>query len=186
MTALTSPAVSANALETTVMDLWQEFLAQYFDGNPHTVGATAAVPFPKAQLCFQQSAALGQSAEGGNVKPETPLSGLAITLVWSEPGRKPAMPWELVAGVMQPMVYAPAHWNFWVRSGGTNARRLGKQGSDALYGLLANRAETRSLAQAGIQRVRVMPPRALQDADFTLRLVCVAAVLRYPVLTQTN
>ncbi len=56
MTPLTNPAVNANALETSVMKLWQEFLSQYFDGGKHAVGATPQVPFPAAELLFQQSA----------------------------------------------------------------------------------------------------------------------------------
>jgi hypothetical protein len=185
MIPLSNPVVNANGLETTVMALWQEFLAQYFDGNPHAVGAALNVPFPKAELCFQQSRAPGQKAEtGSGGTGPGPLQGLSITMVWSEPGKRPTMPWELAGGVTQQMVYAPAHWNFWVRSSGTNARALGKEGADALYGLLVNQGETRSLAQAGIQRVRVLPPRCVQDADFTLRLVCASAVLRYPVMSQ--
>ena len=36
---LNNPAVDANSLETSVMKLWQEFLARYFDGGQHDVGA---------------------------------------------------------------------------------------------------------------------------------------------------
>jgi hypothetical protein len=35
-----------------------------------------------------------------------------------------------------------------------------------------------------MQRVRVLPPRAVMDGDYSLRLVCVNAVLRYAVLSQ--
>lgn len=173
------------------MDLWAEWLGQYFDGNNHAVGATAAVAFPKAQLAFQQSAVLAQAQEGAGATPG-PLSGLAITLVWSEGGAKPRLGFDLLDGpapggapARQEMAYAPVHWNFWVRASGTSARKLGKQGSDALYAVLANKAETRSLAQAGIMKVRPLPPRAVQDADYgAVRLVCVSAELRYPVLSQ--
>lgn len=184
-TPLNKPSVDANLVETTVMDLWEEFLSRYFDAGAHAIGATAAAVFPKAELNFQQSAA-------SQPLDKAPASGVAITLVWNEGGGRAWRVWEPIpqgepnAGQRQEIVFQKVSWNFWVRATGANARRNGKTAADRLFGVLGNSAETRVLAQAGIQRVRPQPPRAVQDGDYSLRLVCVAATLRYPVLSQTT
>lgn len=176
MTPLTQPAVNANALETTVMALWQEFLRHYFDGNPHAVGATEPILFPKVELAFQQSAL---------PQPLDAASGLAITLVWSEANPRRWKGWESVNGTRQEMLYQQVSWNFWVRASGSNARAQGKLVADRLCGLLLNAAETRALAQKGIKRLKPLPPRAVQESAYTLRLLVVGATLRFPILSQT-
>ena len=173
MNPLTKPKVDANALETSVLALWQEFLARYFDGRPHAIGATAGVPFPKAELNFQQSAVTQPQAD----QP-------AITLVWNEGGAKPWKGWETVGGTRQELMFQPVSWNFWVRANGTNAKRAGKEAAERLAGLLGNSAETRALAQAGITRLKASVPRAVQETDYTLRLVTATATLRYPIKSQ--
>jgi hypothetical protein len=88
MAPLTNNAVDANALESSVMKLWQEFLARYFDGGKHDVGAVPLVQFPAAELLFQQSAVSQPLAAAG---------GLAITLVASEGARRKWTAFENVA-----------------------------------------------------------------------------------------
>jgi hypothetical protein len=185
MTPLINNAVSANALETSVMKLWQEFLARYFDGGKHDVGATPLVQFPLAELLFQQSAA-GQ--------PLAASGGLAITLVSSEVTRRKWVAWEnyssgLTSGLTsaatrQEICYEAVAWNFWVRANGTNGRALCKSGSDGLFGLLSNKGETHALGQKGICRLKVHAPRVIQETDYVLRLVSLGATLRYPILSQ--
>ena len=175
MTPLINNAVSANALETSVMKLWQEFLARYFDGGKHDVGATPLVQFPLAELLFQQSAA-GQ--------PLAAAGGLAITLVSSEVARRKWTAWELVNGARQEICYEAVAWNFWVRANGTNGRALCKCGSDGLFGLLSNKGETHALGQKGITRLKVHATRVIQETDYVLRLVSLGATLRYPILSQ--
>ncbi len=176
MTPLTNDAVNANALETSVMKLMQEFLAQYFDGGKHDLGATPQVQFPAAQLLFQQSAVTQPLAEAG---------GLAITLVSSEGHRRKWTAWENVDGARQEICYEAVAWNFWVRANGTNSRALCKSGSDGLFGLLSNKAETHALGAKGICRLKVQAPRVIQESDYVLRLVSLGATLRYPILSQT-
>jgi hypothetical protein len=182
MTPLTNDAVNANALETSVMKLMQEFLSRYFDGGKHDLGATPQVQFPAAQLLFQQSAATQPLAEAG---------GLAITLVSSEGHRRKYTAWENVssgltsAATRQEICYEAVAWNFWVRANGTNGRALCKSGSDGLFGLLSNKAETHALGAKGICRLRVHAPRVIQETEYVLRLVSLGATLRYPILSQT-
>jgi len=186
MTPLTNPAVNANAVESSVMKLMQEFLARYFDGGVHAVGATPAVPFPAAELLFQQSAAtqpLGAAGQSGEGRAQS--GGLAITLVTSEGARRKYTAWENVGGTRQEICYEPVAWNCWVRANGTNARALCKTGSDGLFGLLCNKGETHALGAKGISRLKVHAPRAIQESDYVLRMVALSAVLRFPILSQT-
>lgn len=201
---LNNPAVDASAVETSVMKLWQEFLARYFDGGQHDVGAVENVQFPQAELHFQQSAvtqplgAAGQSGEG-----RAQSGGLAITLVGSEGSGRKWTSWENVdapsggapdgtggAPVLprtrQEICYERVDWNFWIRATGTNARAACKLASDRLFGLLNNKAETHALGAKGISRVRATAPRAIQETDYVLRLVTCGATLRYPILSQVE
>src|ERR1017187_8930061 len=178
MTPLTNNAVNANALESSVMKLMQEFLAAYFDGGKHDVGATPQVQFPAAELLFQQSA-VGQ--------PLAAAGGLAITLVTSEGARRKWTGWEslrtannpngpnLGVATRQEICYEAVAWNFWVRANGTNGRALCKSGSDGLFGLLGNKAETHALGAKGITRLKVHAPRVIQESDYVLRLVSLGA-----------
>ena len=123
---MTNNAVDANALESSVLKLWQEFLADYFDEGAHDVGAVLAAQFPKAELHFQQSAATQPLAGVPGA------AGLAITMVWSEGGRK-WTDWENVSSGLtsaatttrQAMCYERVHWNSWIRANGANGKALG-------------------------------------------------------------
>ncbi|MGA3265480.1 MAG: hypothetical protein ABSE16_01505 [Verrucomicrobiota bacterium] len=184
MTPLTNPAVSAMALEKTTLALMQEFLANYFDGQPHDVGANEDVPFPLVELKFQQSA-VTQPLDAG--------PGVSITMVWNEGSgnRKFWTPWTPPATggtpgppELQETAFTRVSWNFWVRANGTNAKANARAAADALSGLLGNVGETRALAQKGIHRVRSNAPRAVADSAYSLRLVTATAMLRYPILSQ--
>jgi len=184
MTPLNNRSVDANALETSVMKLWQEFLARYFDGGEHNVGAVANVQFPQVELHFQQSAVTQPLADGV----------AAITLVWSESMRKWTA-WESVpdgqpnvglAYVRQEMCYERVAWNFWVRASGMNARAACKLAADRLAGLLGNKAETHLLGAKGVSRLKPSAPRAIQETDYVLRLVTCVGTLRYPVMSQVS
>jgi hypothetical protein len=189
MTPLTNNAVDANAVEDTVLHLWQEFLGRYFDGETHDVGAVADVRFPLAELHFQQSA-VSQPLD------KSPAPGLAITMVWSEGDRRRWTAWEGVStpandqtpdnptGTRQEICYERVAWNLWVRATGTNGRMLGKSGSDRLFGLISNRGETHALGQKGICRLKASAPRVIQETNYVLRVVTCAGTLRYPILSQ--
>jgi hypothetical protein len=192
---LTNGPVDANELETSVMKLWQEFLARYFDGGTHDVGATEGVQFPNAELHFQQSAATQPLADGV----------ASITQVWSQT-YKQWTGWENVEAspvpsggspdgtggspmlprTRQEMRYERVAWNFWIRASGSNARATCKLAADRLAGLLGNKAEIHALGAKGISRLSATAPRAIQETDYVLRLVTCIGTLRYPVLSQIS
>lgn len=179
---LTKDAVNEMQVETSTVALVQEFLARYFDGAAHDVGLNAAVAFTRPELLFQQSGVTQPSD-----KKPAGIDSLAITFAWSEPGRK-WMGWENDGGNgRQQVVQSVVNWNFWVRAtGGKNARKNAKLTGDRLYALLNNTAETHLLGQKGIRRVRPQEPRAVQDGDYTVRLITCSAQLRYLVRSQIS
>jgi hypothetical protein len=190
MTTLQKPSVSAMSVQGNTLALIAEWLAQYFDGETHDVGLLAAVKFTKAELKFQQSA-VTQPLDGGGGAAAT---GIAITVVWSEGGSRKKY-WETItdgtaesrsAGSRQEIVFDRVTWNFWVRANGTNARQQCKLTADLLAGLLGNSAETKSLAQKGVHRLRPSDPRVIQDTDYSLQLVTCGATLRFVIKSQTS
>ena len=178
------------SVQGNTLALIAEWLAQYFDGETHDVGLLAAVKFTKAELKFQQSA-VTQPLDGGGGAAAT---GIAITVVWSEGGSRKKY-WETItdgtaesrsAGSRQEIVFDRVTWNFWVRANGTNARQQCKLTADLLAGLLGNSAETKSLAQKGVHRLRPSDPRVIQDTDYSLQLVTCGATLRFVIKSQTS
>jgi len=195
---LTSAAVSAMDLEGSALALWNEFLAHYFDGNPHTVGANSpAIAFPKAVLRYQES------------RLPQPLSGdIGISVVWVAPSKTETY-WDTLNAVeaqalgnpsekRQQRVVAKCAWLFLIRSANStdtpeNAQRAVQSAAGKLYGLLMNSAETQCLAEKGISKLRPESPRMgfkgdgapTEDLGFRLRILSCAGVLRYPVLSQT-
>ena len=173
--SLTKPDVNELALEQSVLDLFGEFLTGYFDGQPHTVGLTTNVAFPVATLKFQQSAL-----------PQ-PLKGAAISLVWNSPGIV-RRSWENLANVRQEVCTTQARWSFWVRAELPDigdAKALGMDVAQKLFGLLTNSAATRPLAQRGIHRLRPSTPAFVTDTGYVLRVVPCTAQLRWFVRSQT-
>ena len=174
---MNSPAVNELQLEGSTYALLAEFLADLFDGGAHTVGTTAAVPFPTVAIRFGQSAV-----------PQ-PLKGASITVVLSAGHTTKA--WENVGGEQQQMAYTRVRLNFWVRAeagprpGATgNARDLCLKTCDLLHGVLNNAAAVRPLAQRGVKRLRPGAPQPVSETTHVLRLLPVTATLRYPVRSQ--
>jgi hypothetical protein len=184
---LSAAAVSELKLEESVMALWSEFLAGYFDGNTHTVGANSpGLKFPKAAFSFQQG------------RLPQPLNGLGVSVVWEAPS-KIKKQWDNVGTppVRQERAYGWALWMFLVRAelengDGENAHKQCQSGSDRLYGLLNNSSAVLPLAEKGIHRLRPATPQMVAggkflrgDGSYHLRLVTCEGWLRWPVLSQT-
>lgn len=182
---MTASSISALAIESRFFALWQEFLAGYFDGQSHTVGANPAIAFPSAYLRFQQS-----------LLPQ-PIDGVAITAVWVRPSYFEKK-WDTVNGGRQEVVFARFGMMFWVRaqmvsSGTGNSAFKCTQAAELLFGLLQNSAATRPLAGKGIHRLRPSSPQLVSDGSgsrpndpsYALRVVTCDGRLHYPVLSQS-
>jgi hypothetical protein len=168
--------VNVMALETSVLRLWAEFLAGFFDGAEHQVGDGGAVPFPRVAVRFQQ-APLPQ-----------PLNGAVITVTWLSPG-KTERRWGVAQGQRTKVAATDVTWLFWVRakvvsSGSGNSVNLAQEVAEKLYGLLANERAIGPLAQRGIQRVRPETPYLVSDAEYALRVVPCHGRLRYALETR--
>jgi hypothetical protein len=203
MPPLAHPPVSGLDPEGTGLELWQEFLTLFFDGNQHSVGPVPNVSFPKAVLRFQE-APLPQPMEGA----------VGISVVWVAPSKIETY-WdtltaaEITALNIQPPSTAPAirqqravahcAWIFLVRSvtAGSATDNAQKQVSDAagkLFGLLQNAEAVQPLAEKGIHKLRpklarmAFPGDGAPNADlgFKLRVVTCAGVLRYPIVSQAT
>jgi hypothetical protein len=183
---LSSPAITELDVESSVYAVFAEWLADYFDGQPHDVGGNAAVPFPRALIQFGQAPMkqpLNPAAQGSKPKAQSPQAGIAM--VWGAPvstSRK----WETVGGAAQLMIYKKVRWNFWVRaemqaSDTGSARKLCRQAAELLNALLMNPATTRDLGQCGIHHLRPGEPEPIADTGYILMLVGCRAQLRYPV-----
>lgn len=173
---MTKPHISELELETTTLALWHEFLAGYFNGQAHAVGANLPAPFPKCELRFQQSPL------------EQPMAVPCISLIWAAPSTVRKC-WETVGGTRQHVVHAPVRFTFLIRAFAAanelgNARQQCTRAAERLAGLLANNAATRPLAQKGIRRLRPGLPQSVQDDKHILRRLDVGATLRYPILSQ--
>ncbi len=171
--SLTAPPVNALAIEESVMTIFAEWLAKWFDGANHVLGGHGSVPFPAATLRFQQSSL-----------PQ-PLSGAGITAVWVSTGVLSTY-WE----DGQQISWDIADWYFLVRTGGDE--RLCRRAADRLFAVLRNAMGSKELSEKGIHKVRPTNPRLVSDGtgsvaadpNYVTRLVACRAHLRYPILSQ--
>jgi hypothetical protein len=183
---LTRPEVSEFRLETTVWDLFEEFLSGYFDGAAHDIGPTLDLPFPRATLRFQQS------------RQPQPLKGISISGSWDRTGQW-KRDWEAFDGARQQVATGNCLWRFWVRAevvdkGAGNSRQQCMEAAELLYGLLSNSAATVTLAAKGIQHLRTGNPELVSynsggpsnsdGTDYVLRVVQVSGRVRYAVMSQ--
>ena len=180
---LTAASISEFAVESSALEVWREWLAKYFDGASHSVGAAGSIEFPAVTLLFQQSAI-----------PQ-PLSGAAITCTWIEPGVTEKS-WDRVATASpttQKVLSAYTSFLFWIRAelntGAGQGKRLAQQVGERLYGLLNNAAATSELCEKGIHQIWPRPPQLVTEGnrgqtEYAMRLVSCQVMLRYPVLGQ--
>ena len=186
---LSAPAITELDVESSTYALFAEWLAKYFDGQPHAVGGNAAVPFPKAVIQFGQSPMAQPLNPSAVPQAQSPAPQASIVMVWGSPVST-VKRWENSplgpTGTVQ-MVYKKVRWNFWVRaelqaSDSGNARKLCRQTGERLNALLTNPATAYELAEKGIHHARPAEPEPVADTGFILMLVTCRATLRYPVL----
>ncbi len=189
---LISSAISELAVESSSLALWREFLALYFDGAGHTVGANTATAFPAAELRSQQAAV------------SQPLGGLAISVVCAPRVGgfgQPAVRWDWNATHKRIQICTlPARWWFFLRvrktnTGTGNADKLIMTAGELLYGLLRNAKAVQPLEQKGILHLRPTAPELVAkgdeapenpDNDYLMRLVCCDGQMRYPIFSQPD
>lgn len=188
--SLTSPAVHALGLESSVLDLFREWLALWFDGASHTVGGHATIAFPKAELLFQVAKPPQPMTAGAQATP------LAIHVVWMAPS-KPSRCFEPMpgTGVRQEWVTQQVTLHFWVHCGAVDAGQgsadyLAGRTADLLHGILNNSAATRVLAAKGLHSLsassHVLPFKGNSTKeDFATRLLSATARVRYAILSQS-
>jgi len=185
MPALTADPISAARMEESIGKLWDEFLKRYFNAADHTVGGEV-LAFPAAEIRMQG-------------RPTSqPHDGVSIMVTWAMPSYMRRC-WETVEDETQEMIHARMTFMFWIRAAGafadgTNARYRAQQTADRLYAVMCNSAETRDLSARGIQRIRTRIPQLVANGpqapgasdakDYEMRLMMVAATLRYAVLSQ--
>lgn len=185
-------------LEGSTLALWAELLEDYFDGAEHTVGILTDVPFPVADITFQEKAL-----------PQPMQSAVGISIVWVAPSHVKvqwdtltpaeidALPDDMeVPPTTQQRATADCSWLFLVRSvataGNKSAQKQVQQAAGALYGLLSNAGALAPLAQKGIHHIRPNTPRMSYPGDgapsadlsYRLRVIACRGQLRWPILSQ--
>ncbi|HEX3800240.1 MAG TPA: hypothetical protein VH413_16210 [Verrucomicrobiae bacterium] len=197
MPSLNSSAVNGLNLEGSVLALFAEFLAGFFDGGNHAIGANGAVKFPVAQLRSQEAPL-----------PKTLDAAIGLSTVWVAPSSVytywdtltqaeiAALPEGSEPAVRQQRACGHATILFLIRSsetgGDPNAQKQVQDGAGLLFGLLQNSLATEPLAQKGIHRLRPMPPRMAFPGDgapsadlaYRLRILSCAVKLRWPLVSQ--
>ena len=193
---MTSAPINGLALEGSALALWNEFLASFFDGNPHDVGPLKAVSFPAATLRFQEAS-----------QPQ-PLSNVGISTVWVSPSRVTtywdtltaaeieALPTGTTPNYRQQRAKCHCAFIFLVRAtiatGDDNSQKQVQDASSLLYGLLSNPGATVPLSEKGIHHIRPSPPRMAfpgagaptADLGYRLRVLSCAALLKWPIVSQ--
>lgn len=176
--SLTSPAVSYLDPEGTALALWREWLASWFDGASHVIGASPAEVFPSVTLRFQQA------------EPPQPLDGISVAVVMLGPGSATQC-WDPKPGSgLQHLNEAPVTFQCWVRAAGAMSDTASPdwwaaRTAGLLYAILTNSASRHALSEKGIMRLRVRLPEPVPQKTYATRLVTARAVLRFNVLSQT-
>ena len=179
---LTANAITELDVEGAVHTIFAEWLAKYFDGQPHIVGGKKPVSFPTALLQFEQCSITQPQ------NPGTPAPQASIIMVWGTPISTDKRR-ETVGGKPQQMIYKNVRWNFWVRAqmqsaDSANARKVAHLASKRLNAILKNPATNCELGQKGIHHPCPREPELVAESAYTLMLVTCQAQLRYSVLVK--
>jgi hypothetical protein len=176
--SLSSPALTELATESGVFKLLNEWLAQWFDGHAHPVGAVnAPVIFPKANRAFNQGA------------PVQPLHRMGddtdaeIRVVMH--GRTENAASNDTILYQGKLVTDFVLFNFWVRAkrpGTGQSELLAQTIAERLKSILSNPDSRYDLAIKGISHLQVQgPPTSVPSSDYAQRLVSCNAQLNYAI-----
>jgi hypothetical protein len=173
---LNSPAITELTSESAALNLLAEWLGDWFNGQPQTVGDNPPMVFPKANLAFGQGPAVqpmwnfeqGVSAEIRTVM--LPRSELQEALNTSL-----SQGWLVTSSVLL---------NFWVSAkhpGAGKSDQAAQQIAELLKAILTNPGSRFDLVSKGFRALRPREPQVVPSTDWAKRLVVCAAQLQYPV-----
>ena len=172
--SLSAAALTYDAPFEAAELIWHEWLALWFDGTGHTLGAQLLL-FPKAALSVGQAALPQPILEKGEA--EVAIQILALP----ESARTRDYKAE------EDEIETRCSFDLIVRAAGgeiagkTAAWRV-RRAADRLYALLLNPDAALLLAERNIYGTRPAPPRPIADSLYQTRRVSVQTMLRWTAL----
>jgi hypothetical protein len=174
--SLDSPAITELTTESGTFKVLNEWLAKWFDGNPHDL-AGVCKPFPKVNRAFNQG------------PPAQPLhnweDGTDAEIRVVMHARAEAAQQSDTALYQGKLVTDYVILNFWVsakKPGQGQAEYLAQTIGEQLKALLTNPDARYELAEKGITHLTLQgPPQPVPSADYHKRLVSCNAQLAYCV-----
>lgn len=176
--SLNKPAITELTTESAPLNLLNEWLCRWFDGNAHAVGTNDPVTFPKVNRAFGQGPVVQPLFNlGAGIDAEIRVVMLPRKEV------QESLDTSLFSGKL---VTSSVVLNFWI-----SAKHPGKDGSaseqsaqrigELLKAILTNPAARYELCEKGFRAFQPSEPQPLPNADYAKRLVVCAVQLQYPV-----
>lgn len=179
--SLNATAVTELTVLTAPPAILAEWLALYFDGGVHTVGTTANVTFPRADIRFGQGAPRAPLNDR-NLQP----TNVEIRVVML-PLRSEAQNVDDILGTGH-QHGDQVRLHFWVRvkaPGAQQSQYQANRAAELLHALLINPVIRYELSRKGIACVAPTLPEIVPSADYAERLVACRADIYYRVLFGT-
>ena len=178
--SLQSDAISELTTESATFKILNEWLASYFDGQPHAVGATEGIVFPKANRAFGQSAPAQPLHQLGSADVEIRVV-LLPRIEIQESNDTVLYSGKLITSLVQ--------FQFWVSAkspGDGKSEKLAERVGELLKAILTNPATRYDLAVKGITHLQPHAPQWLPSTDYARRMVASGAALQYPMLVDAE
>jgi hypothetical protein len=175
--SLTKPPLTELSIERGTQDLINEWLALWFDGQRHAVGANDPVLFPNVYRKFGQSKT-AQPLKDDDASREAVEIRLVIL---PRQNVRHANDSVLASGKL---AIKYVLFNFWVKAkapGPDQSEALAQRTADLLQAILDNPAARYLLAEKGIEHLHPNLPQPVPMADWAARLVSCAAQLIHPI-----
>jgi hypothetical protein len=167
--------MTANAVETGLMQLTNEFLAGYLNGGTHTVNGASTL-FPLVAVTNQRASI------------RQPLEGASLNITLLNPGSIQAKWWPVASGPSKRRIFANISLDLWVRamvkvprSDGHNSESLVRWVSDSIFAILINRINCLPLARKGIAHVFPRLGVLSSSSDYAMRSISVKGKIDFIV-----
>ena len=173
---LNSTAITELTCESAPLNLIAEWLADWFDGGSHAVGNNAAVPFPKANVAFNQGSVMQPLR---NFPAGTDMEIRVLMLPRNE--IQESLDTSLYKGKL---VTSSIMLNFWISAkhpGPGKSEQAAQVAGELLKAILTNPTSRYDLAAKGFRAIEPHEPQPVPSADYSKRLVACSAQLQYPV-----